>query len=278
MRDNFTAAIRKTLAQRAGYLCSNPDCLKMTAGPHSDPAKALVTGHAAHIRAASPGGPRYEGLQSSEERRSIENGIWLCRECGDIVDKDMHGYTPDALLRWKIAHETMLHEVRQKGYSESLVLLQTKRQEPQTAKAILDILRDRRAFWESFDAERPGRVLASLDTTRDRIFQLKVNLPQGCAMDKVLETMNKTILLFFQHVEHIDLTVLVCYYKNPEWLAFKDALHALRKSIGLQIAPLIETYSLTISDEIKLMLPTVPQQVSASSVTVPDLRLDSGRG
>jgi len=270
LRDNFTEAVRKTLAQRAGYLCSNPDCLKMTAGPHSDPARALVTGHAAHIRAASPGGPRYEVLQLSQERRSIENGIWLCRECGDIVDKDVHGYTPDALLRWKIAHETMLHEVRQKGYSESLALLQTRQQEPQTAKAILDILRDRRAFWESFDAERPSRVLASLDTTRDRIFQLKVDLPHGCAMDKVLETMNKTILLFFQHVEHIDLTVLVCYYKNPEWLAFKDALHALRKSIGLQIAPLIETYSLSVSDEIALILPKLSAQTIAPATAISD--------
>jgi len=269
LRDNFTAAVKKTLAERAGYLCSNPACLKLTAGPHSNPSKALLTGHAAHIYAASARGPRYNPAQTPGERRAIENGIWLCRECGDIVDKDMRGYTPTTLHRWKLNHETMLHEVRQKGYSESLALLQTKRQEPQTAKAILDILRDRRAFWQSFDAERPSYVLISLDKTRDRIFQLKTGLPQGCAMNTVLETMNKTILLFFQNLGNIDLTVLRCDFENPEWLTFRDALYALRKSIGLQIAPLIETYSLSVSDEIELILPApTPAPASAPSSPV----------
>lgn len=256
MRDNFTAAVKKTLAERAAYFCSNPDCLRLTAGPHSNTSKALLSGHAAHICAASARGPRYNPNQSPEERRSIDNGIWLCRDCGDIVDKDMCGYTPATLHSWKLNHETMLHQVRQKGYSQSLALLQTKRQEPQTAKAILDILQDRRAFWESFDAERPSYVLRSLDNTRDRIFQLKAGLPQDCAMNTVLETMNRTILLFFQHLGDIDLTALRCDFRNPEWLTFRDSLHALRKSIGLQVAPLIETYSLSVSKEIELMLPS----------------------
>jgi hypothetical protein len=96
-RDEFPAATKRTLAIRAAHFCSNPECLKLTAGPHSDEGKSLSTGHAAHIHAAAPNGPRYDPHQTSAERRSIGNGLWLCRVCGDIVDKDTAPHSPDLL-------------------------------------------------------------------------------------------------------------------------------------------------------------------------------------
>ena len=70
--------MKTALAQRAGYLCSNPDCRRPTSGPHSDPKKALITGEAAHICAAAVGGPRYDANQTPEQRKAITNAIWLC--------------------------------------------------------------------------------------------------------------------------------------------------------------------------------------------------------
>src|SRR5690348_11981857 len=106
-RDDFSEATKRTLAIRAAHFCSNPGCRKLTAGPHSDETKSLTTGHAAHIHAASPNGPRYDPNQTPAQRRAISNGLWLCRECGDIVDKDGAPHSPDRLRQWKIGHEAL---------------------------------------------------------------------------------------------------------------------------------------------------------------------------
>jgi hypothetical protein len=104
-RDDFSATVVRNLGHRAGYVCSNPRCRRPTAGPHSDPTKAVITGEACHIRAASPLGPRYEPSQSPDERKSITNGIWLCAVCSKRVDTDWQGVLAEELLKWKAEHE-----------------------------------------------------------------------------------------------------------------------------------------------------------------------------
>ena len=78
MADDFSEPVKRNLALRAGGLCSNPECRASTSGPQDDPAKAVNVGVAAHITAASPGGPRYDANLAPEERSSSSNGIWLC--------------------------------------------------------------------------------------------------------------------------------------------------------------------------------------------------------
>ncbi|MDA8019302.1 MAG: hypothetical protein MPN21_17820 [Thermoanaerobaculia bacterium] len=58
-------------------------------------------GVAAHITAASERGPRYEPSLSSEERRDLENGIWLCQNCGKLIDSDISRYSIAKLGEWK---------------------------------------------------------------------------------------------------------------------------------------------------------------------------------
>lgn len=48
-RDDFAYRTRLALAHRVGMHCSNPNCAKLTAGPQTDPQKALNVGVAAHI-------------------------------------------------------------------------------------------------------------------------------------------------------------------------------------------------------------------------------------
>tara|TARA_B100000929_G_scaffold5347_1_gene4503 strand:+ start:517 stop:705 length:189 start_codon:yes stop_codon:yes gene_type:complete len=57
MRDDFTKKTKEILAKRVGLLCSNPKCKKPTSGPNSDQNKSTNIGVAAHITAASVGGP-----------------------------------------------------------------------------------------------------------------------------------------------------------------------------------------------------------------------------
>lgn len=267
LRDEFKTSVKKILGQRAAYFCSNPDCMKLTAGPHSDSGKAVITGHAAHICAASLKGPRFDPSQTSEQRGSIKNAIWLCRECGVLVDLDIEGYPVERLLRWKADHEAMMHEIRQMGYSRSLALLQSAKAEPETAKAILDVVQDRRAFWENFDIERPDHVRRSLDRTRLQLTDLKSRIPSGSPMDVFLNTMTKTIRSFFQRMAKIDLQTLKCNSMDPDWAAFADALRALRKAIGMQLLHLVEVYELGVSDEIRSILPQ-PEQAPSGPIRI----------
>jgi hypothetical protein len=102
---DFSEKTKKTLAKRAGEVCSNPDCSRPTSGPHSDENKAVNLGEAAHIRAARKGQARYDPNMTDEERRDISNGIWLCRECARKIDLDEEKYTVKLLNKWKREHE-----------------------------------------------------------------------------------------------------------------------------------------------------------------------------
>lgn len=62
---------------------------------HHTSASALV---GAHIAAAAPGGPRYDPKMSVEERSGPTNGMWLCSNCHDTIDRDTETY-PTAVLK-----------------------------------------------------------------------------------------------------------------------------------------------------------------------------------
>ena len=100
-RDDFNKPTVDSLAKRVGFLCSNPDCGKSTVGPNSDPEKATIMGVASHITAAAEKGPRYDKTLKIEERKHINNGIWLCVNCSVIIDKDAAAYPVTLLQKWK---------------------------------------------------------------------------------------------------------------------------------------------------------------------------------
>lgn len=119
-RDEFPSNVRDVLAKRVGVRCSNPSCKKLTTGPRSDMAKIVNIGVAAHITAASPGGPRYNPRLSPEERQSAENGIWLCQDCAKLVDNDKVRYTVELLIKWKQCAEAgALAEIEGRPLRES---------------------------------------------------------------------------------------------------------------------------------------------------------------
>jgi len=101
MRDEFDDKTKELLAKRVGNRCSNPNCRITTSGPQTDAAKALNIGVAAHITAASAAGPRHNPQLTPEERKSPENGIWLCQNHAKLVDNDEVRYTVDILNEWK---------------------------------------------------------------------------------------------------------------------------------------------------------------------------------
>lgn len=100
-RDEFTTKSKLQLAKRAGWLCSDPSCRRSTIGCNSDGDGEMNLGTAAHICAAAPDGPRYDPNQTPAQRRSPDNGIWLCKLHGTAVDARDSKFTVELLHEWK---------------------------------------------------------------------------------------------------------------------------------------------------------------------------------
>lgn len=109
MRDDFSEEVKRTLANRVSNDCSNPDCQSPTSGPQLDSTKALNIGVAAHITAASQGGPRYNPSLTPEQRCQSNNGIWLCQNCAKLVDNDPSQFPEELLRAWKVIAEHRAH-------------------------------------------------------------------------------------------------------------------------------------------------------------------------
>ena len=109
-RDNFLQSVIDKLRMRVSNRCSNPNCRVPTTAPSGDEDKVNNIGIAAHICAASPGGPRYSPEMTAEERKSINNAIWLCSNCSIEIDRDEEKYTVSLLNQWKKEAESAARE------------------------------------------------------------------------------------------------------------------------------------------------------------------------
>lgn len=94
-RDDFTSEVIRRLGETVNLHCSN--CDAPTKGGHSTDEKSVSVGVACHIHAAAAGGPRFDASQTEEERRSFDNGIWLCANCARLIDADVERFTAEVL-------------------------------------------------------------------------------------------------------------------------------------------------------------------------------------
>ena len=120
---DFSEDTKRILAQRVNHFCSKCGC--PTSGPQIAPSKALNIGVAAHITAASLGGPRYDPTLTQGARQSIENGIWLCQSCAKLIDNDTARFTTKVLqgLRAKAEADAFAAIGRAREAEHQLILV-----------------------------------------------------------------------------------------------------------------------------------------------------------
>ena len=97
----------RLLYAKSGNRCAFPRCT--TSITHG----GTLVGEAAHIRAESPGGPRYDASQTAEERRSYANLLLLCGVHHKVVDDDEVAYTVERLKQMKATHESTATTVQE---------------------------------------------------------------------------------------------------------------------------------------------------------------------
>lgn len=109
-RIEFSKQSQRIIAERAGHVCSYPNCGKHTSGP--DGAKdAARSGIAAHIFSASPDGPRGRGGLTDDEIADPANGIWLCTHHAREIDNNKgFNHPPEVLLSYKGLHENRIQK------------------------------------------------------------------------------------------------------------------------------------------------------------------------
>lgn len=240
-RDEFPIRVKQILAERVAHTCSNPVCQRSTVGPHSLPDKALKIGRAAHIKGAAPGGPRYDPQQTAEERSSIENGIWLCADCADIVDKDADVFPVSLLLSWKHASEAKALERLQNGLKPATNAKKDVHSELQASRALneaFDLLAGQafstRITWRGITSnaiENARRLIseaAALDPDNKRLSLIRaLYLIASGYPDRALKEMESVKPGHGQSQLEIDLAKARCLYElghESEYLVIIEKL------------------------------------------------------
>ena len=107
-RDDFSKLVKLELAKGVNFRCSI--CNAQKVGPQANSNKSFSIGKAAHTKTVTPGGQRNDLAQHPEERRSINNGIWGCATCADVIDRDVAAYSVAEPHRLKDQAERLAHE------------------------------------------------------------------------------------------------------------------------------------------------------------------------
>ncbi len=124
-RDDFDSKTVEVLAKRASFICSYPNCRCLTlSASDADQMKFIYNGKAAHITAAAEGGPRYNKNLTPQQRSDISNGIFLCSNCAEMIDKNKGIDFPEPMLvQWKSEHEEWVKTNLNKSVDNSIVLV-----------------------------------------------------------------------------------------------------------------------------------------------------------
>jgi hypothetical protein len=93
-------SVVKRLFGLSGNRCAFPNC---TLALIDD--AGCVTGEICHIHARSPNGPRYEPLQTAEERHAFDNLILMCPQHHKRIDEAPEEFTAARLKTFKTEHE-----------------------------------------------------------------------------------------------------------------------------------------------------------------------------
>ena len=147
---DFSKKTIDTLARRAAFKCSNPDCRKSTVGPNSEDNKSTLIGEAAHIFGARDKSKRYSPDMTDIARADITNALWLCRNCHKLIDTDDVLYKSKTLFLWREEHEKLT--LSELGNSASQIQLQEEAAKVENfleyPPLIRRIIIDRSAGWE----------------------------------------------------------------------------------------------------------------------------------
>ncbi|OAT23525.1 hypothetical protein M977_00434 [Buttiauxella gaviniae ATCC 51604] len=248
MRDNFSTATVSKLAERAAYVCSHPTCNRLTIGPdQACTDRSIKTGEAAHICAASSNGPRYDMSQTTAERKSINNAIWLCATCSDLIDKNNGlGYEASELRKWKRDHETLIKDCLEGGKRMIFGMIQggQLKTELKIAERIVHILEDKGCLYMDYLQEDPTFVADSLKELRVSLSAIRAEVDSISPLSVIIQSIIAACRYYMNNTS-----------TNPDIKELNYSLGAVRKIIGLNLNQLLSNYDIPVNDNLSSLLP-----------------------
>lgn len=230
-RDDFPETVKRKIAQKAMFICSNPNCLRMTGYGTTD-GSARSIAEAAHIAPAKKAGPRSGARKSTEITKSEKNGIWLCSICHKKIDNDPKWYPAEILRRWKRDHETVIRNIVGKDLETALLELRNTKNYHEETRELLSFLESKRVLYEGLDHEFPPRVLESLELIRERVVQTRAKVSPDSSVFVALNKIQKAVNDFLRNIgSNTDLRALQCNSNDPVWQQFSIELQKLRSGI-----------------------------------------------
>jgi len=248
-RIEFGRAVVSTVARKAMYVCSNPDCLRLT-GFTTSRGRPRAIAQAAHIRSASPGGPRQDDPVelpdgSTVARGDEANAVWLCSACHIRVDADPEGYPSETLIAWKQEHEGRMSGLVGRDLETSLLHLGAARRGHDVARDLLQWLDGHRFMMDIYRHEQPSHVRLALDSLRAKLTDLLSSAPGGpTTLTQALTETQRLVIAFFAALQDVHIDQIRVTSGDPEFERFVHALTTLRRGIGRAMRPLAEEENL----------------------------------
>lgn len=242
-RENFTDAVRRTVARNAMYVCSNPECLRVT-GFVTTSGKPRSIAQAAHIASAVDDGPRGESLVpmrdgSTAARGDEANAVWLCMPCHYKIDADEDAFPTEVLVAWKRDHEKRVSGLVGLDLEQSLLRLAEVRFSHDLARDLLQWLDGHRFMYFEEEREFPDQVWGAVQDLRWKISNLRgrVTDPES-PLGAVLAAIDDAVHEFVIALSDIRVTEIKVTSGYPEFERFSKALGILRAQILAVAAPL----------------------------------------
>lgn len=203
-RDDFTVSTKRALAMRAAYICSRPECRTLTLSPSpAKPDDYVMLGVAAHITAAAPAGPRYDKRLSPEERKDIENGIFLCESCAKLIDSNQGQDHPTKhVSTWKAEHERWVAEHLNRSQQDVAAQVNAKVLQRYRGGALRSLVHE---------------VFSNLQVLADPKFQPRETTGDYCVYPRVMLEVAKTVLASGSFAHGDDDQLLKLLFR---WLEF----------------------------------------------------------
>jgi hypothetical protein len=230
---NFSDAVVKEIAQKAMYICANPDCLCLT-GYSTTEGKPRSIAEGAHVLPSGTKGPRAADAITYPNivRSGSANGLWLCRVCHAKVDDDQTYFSTEKLFEWKRRHEEIIRRLAGKDLESALLDLRNEKRHHQETREFVSFIENKRVLYEGLDVESPPRVLESLELIRERLLITRAHVNPDSKIFSALNSMQRSINDFLRRIgAETDLKTLRCDSNDPVWRTFAEELKKLRTEI-----------------------------------------------
>lgn len=242
-RENFTDSVRKNVARKAMYVCSNPDCLRVT-GFATTKGKPRAIAQAAHIVSAVSDGPRGDDVVRAPDGSVVDRGdeanaVWLCLPCHYRIDADEEAFPAEVLVAWKYDHEQRISELVGLDLEQSLLRLAEVRFSHDLARELLQWLDGHRFMYFEDEREFPDQVWNAVQDLRWKISNLRSRVTDSESdFGSVLFAIDEAVHEFVTTLSDIRVNEITVTSGYPEFERFSNALSILRGNILAVAAPL----------------------------------------